>query len=51
MLAETDRQLNSTSNKTNGSKISQFIKNLLHLQKWVHITEEFIYKNAIYIYI
>ena len=37
MLADTDRRLNSTSNKTNRSKTSLFIKKLLHLKKWVNL--------------
>ena len=37
MLADTDRKLNSTSNKTKRSKISLFIKKLLHFKKWVNL--------------
>ena len=37
MFGDTDRQLNSTSNKTNRSEISLFIKKLLHLEKRVNL--------------
>ena len=36
MLADIDRQLNYTSNKTKRSKISLFIKKLLHFKKWIN---------------
>ena len=46
MLKDTDRQLKYTSNKTNRSKISPFIK-LLHLKKWINL----FLGNTAYIYI
>ena len=37
MLAEIVRQFNSTSNKTNRSKLSLSIKKLFYFEKWVNL--------------